>query len=74
MVAVEFTAPDGSPDAATAVKAHAAAAEQGLLLLTCGPFGNVVRMIPPLVVTEEQVDDALGMWTSAVDAASDAQA
>jgi hypothetical protein len=27
-------------------------------------------MIPPLVVTEEQVDDALGMWTTAVDAAT----
>ena len=66
MVAVEFTAPDGSPDTATAVKAHAAAAEQGLLLLTCGPFGNVVRFIPPLITTAEQVDEGLALWTKAL--------
>jgi 4-aminobutyrate aminotransferase len=66
MVAVEFTAPDGSPDTATAVKAHAAAAEQGLLLLTCGPFGNVVRFIPPLITTAEQVDEGLALWGKAL--------
>ncbi|MFC5950817.1 aspartate aminotransferase family protein [Pseudonocardia lutea] len=70
MVAVEFTAPDGSPDAATAVKAHAAAAEQGLLLLTCGPFGNVVRFIPPLIATAEQVDEALALWSKALTSAA----
>jgi 4-aminobutyrate aminotransferase len=74
MLGSEFVTADGQPDPATASRAQQKAAELGLLLLTCGPFGNVVRMIPPLVVTEEQVDDALGMWTSAVDAASDAQA
>ena len=66
MVGIEFTAPDGTPDAATAVRAHAAAAEQGLLLLTCGPFGNVVRMIPPLVVNAEQIDEGVALWTKAL--------
>jgi 4-aminobutyrate aminotransferase len=66
MVGNEFRTADGAPDAAGAAKAHAAAAERGLLLLTCGPFGNVVRMIPPLVVTEEQVQEALSIWESAV--------
>jgi 4-aminobutyrate aminotransferase len=66
MVAVEFTAPDGSPDTATAVKAHAAAAEQSLLLLTCGPFGNVVRFIPPLITTAEQVDEGVALWSKAL--------
>lgn len=66
MQASEFTTRDGEPDAAAATRAHNAAAERGLLLLTCGAYGNVVRMIPPLIVDEEQVDDALGIWSHAV--------
>ena len=66
MLGNEFTTPDGAPDGATAARAHAAAAEAGLLLLTCGPHGNVVRMIPPLIVTSEQVDAAVELWATAV--------
>ncbi|WP_141584208.1 aspartate aminotransferase family protein [Actinomadura sp. WMMA1423] len=66
MQASEFTTPDGEPDPAAAARAHAAAAERGLLLLTCGAFGNVVRMIPPLIVTGEQIDDGLALWAQAV--------
>jgi 4-aminobutyrate aminotransferase len=66
MVGNEFCTPDGAPDTAAATRAHAAAAEKGLLLLTCGPHGNVVRMIPPLIVTAEQVDEAVAVWADAV--------
>ncbi|WP_028936805.1 aspartate aminotransferase family protein [Pseudonocardia spinosispora] len=66
MVGNEFRTADGAPDTATATKAHAAAADRGLLLLTCGPYGNVVRMIPALVVNEGQIDDAIGLWADAV--------
>ncbi|RZT84087.1 4-aminobutyrate aminotransferase [Pseudonocardia sediminis] len=66
MVGVEFVTADGKPDGATAAKVHAAAAEQGLLLLTCGVYGNVVRMIPALIVTSEQVDEGLALWTKAL--------
>ena len=66
MVGIEFVDASGNPDGATAAKVHAAAAEQGLLLLTCGVSGNVVRMIPPLVVTGEQVDEGLALWTKAL--------
>lgn len=69
MLASEFTTADGAPDTAAAGRAHKAAAEAGLLLLTCGPYGNVVRMIPPLVVSAEQVDDGLALWRRAVDTA-----
>ncbi|NBE56731.1 aspartate aminotransferase family protein, partial [Streptomyces boluensis] len=50
MAGTEFTGADGEPDGATAGRVHAAAVERGLLLLTCGTQGQVVRMIPPLVV------------------------
>ncbi|MWA01843.1 aminotransferase class III-fold pyridoxal phosphate-dependent enzyme [Actinomadura sp. LD22] len=66
MQACEFSTPDGEPDPAAAQRAHAAAAERGLLLLTCGAFGNVVRMIPPLVVDASQIDDALALWSDAL--------
>lgn len=66
MVGNEFLTPDGAPDPAAATKAHAAAVERGLLLLTCGPFGNVVRMIPPLIVTAEQIDEGVQLWQEAV--------
>ncbi len=66
MLGSEFCTPDGEPDAATAVRAQQAAAGHGLLLLTCGVRGNVVRMIPALVVNAEQVDEALALWGKAV--------
>ncbi|SFM95168.1 4-aminobutyrate aminotransferase [Pseudonocardia ammonioxydans] len=69
MVGIEFVDAEGKPDGATAAKVHAAAAAQGLLLLTCGVYGNVVRMIPPLVVTAEQVDEGLALWAKTLDEA-----
>ncbi|HEY2763622.1 MAG TPA: aminotransferase class III-fold pyridoxal phosphate-dependent enzyme [Pseudonocardiaceae bacterium] len=66
MVASEFCHPDGSPDTATAQRAQQAAVHHGLLLLTCGAHGNIVRMIPALVVTAEQIDDAVVLWSRAV--------
>ncbi|MBN6034419.1 aspartate aminotransferase family protein [Amycolatopsis sp. 195334CR] len=67
LVGSEFTTADGEPDTVTAQAAQKAAAERGLLLLTCGAYMNVVRMIPPLVVTAEQIDEALGIWAEVVD-------
>jgi 4-aminobutyrate aminotransferase len=66
LVGTEFTTADGEPDPATAAAAQQAAAKSGLLLLTCGAYSNVVRMVPPLVVTAEQVDDALRIWGDVV--------
>jgi 4-aminobutyrate aminotransferase len=37
-----------------------------LLLLTCGPWGNTVRWIPPLVVTPAQVGEALATFKEAL--------
>ncbi len=69
MLGSEFITSDGAPDPEAASRAQQEAGQRGLLLLTCGPFGNVVRMIPPLVVTEAQVDEALEVWGAAVRAA-----
>jgi 4-aminobutyrate aminotransferase len=66
LVGSEFTKPDGEADPATAQAAQKTAAERGLLLLTCGAYMNVVRMVPPLVVDSEQIDEALRIWADVV--------
>jgi 4-aminobutyrate aminotransferase len=66
MVGVEFGKP-GAPDTAIAKALNKAAFERGLMLLTCGTYDNVIRWIPPLVVTEEQIEEALQIFASALD-------
>ncbi|MEU3764687.1 aminotransferase class III-fold pyridoxal phosphate-dependent enzyme [Amycolatopsis keratiniphila] len=66
LVGSEFTTPDGEPDTAKAQAAQKAASSNGLLLLTCGAYMNVVRMVPPLIVDSEQVDEALRIWGDVV--------
>ncbi len=69
MVGNEFTSADGQPDPVTAKRVQEIAAERGLLLLMCGAYSNVVRMIPPLVVDAAQVEEATMMWADSVRAA-----
>jgi 4-aminobutyrate aminotransferase len=66
MLGNEFRDADGRPDGATATAAQQEAARRGLLLLTCGAWGQVVRFIPALVVDEALVDEAVGIWQEAV--------
>jgi 4-aminobutyrate aminotransferase len=68
MQGIEFTAGDGTPDAATASAVQQATTAQGLLSLTCGPSGNVVRLIPALVVTAEEISTGLERFEAAVGA------
>ena len=68
MIGNEFRDADGKPDPVTATAAQQEAASRGLLLLTCGAWGQVVRFIPALVVSGEQVDEAASVWADAVDA------
>ncbi|MCE0486571.1 aspartate aminotransferase family protein [Ornithinimicrobium sediminis] len=67
MQGCEFRDAAGKPDPVGAKAAQQAAHEHGLLLLTCGAWGQVVRFIPALVVTEAQVDEALQTWERVVD-------
>jgi 4-aminobutyrate aminotransferase len=71
MVGNEFRDADGRPDPVTAAASQQEAARRGLLLLTCGAWGQVVRFIPPLVVDAAQVDEAVSIWTDAVAAVTD---
>jgi 4-aminobutyrate aminotransferase len=66
MVGAEFRTADRHPDKPTAKAVVAACGERGLLLLTCGPWDNTIRFIAPLIVTEKQINDALGIFAEAL--------
>ncbi len=66
MVGNEFRDNDGNPDGKSAGAAQQEAARRGLLLLTCGAWGQVVRFIPALVVNAEQIDEAASIWADSV--------
>ena len=68
MLGNEFRDADGKPDPAAATAAQQEAARRGLLLLTCGAWGQVVRFIPALVVNPDQIDEAAGIWAETVSA------
>jgi 4-aminobutyrate aminotransferase len=66
MVATEFTTPAGEPWGSRASAVAQAALERGLLLLTCGSHGQVVRWIPPLLVDGDQIDEAVAIFGDAL--------
>jgi 4-aminobutyrate aminotransferase/(S)-3-amino-2-methylpropionate transaminase len=66
MVAIELTTPgtlepDPAATAATAAFCHA----HGLVVLTCGTFGNVLRFLPPLVIGEDLLEEGLDILENA---------
>ncbi|WP_416429774.1 aspartate aminotransferase family protein [Paenarthrobacter nicotinovorans] len=66
MQGIEFTAGDGTPDSETAAAVQQATTSHGLLTLTCGPSGNVIRLIPALVVAEEEISAGLERFEAAL--------
>jgi 4-aminobutyrate aminotransferase len=66
MIGTEFTF-NGKPADKPIIKSVIQACEErGLLLLSCGTHDNVIRWIPPLIVTAEQVNDALNIFGKAL--------
>ncbi len=61
MVAIELRDAAGQPDAAAVQRIQQRALEQGLLLLSCGVYGNVIRFLYPLTIQEPLFDRALGI-------------
>jgi 4-aminobutyrate aminotransferase / (S)-3-amino-2-methylpropionate transaminase / 5-aminovalerate transaminase len=66
MVAVELTRPGTlEPDAATTAAVAKACHADGLVVLTCGTYGNVLRFLPPLVMPDHLLDEGLGVLEKA---------
>ncbi|KZE27304.1 4-aminobutyrate--2-oxoglutarate transaminase [Crenobacter luteus] len=66
MVAVEFNDAAGQPDANFAKKVQQHALNNGLLLLTCGTYGNVIRFLYPLTIADALFDEALAKLDAAL--------
>ena len=71
MIAFELVQP-GTKDAnAAAAKSIVAYCNQhGVVVLACGTYGNVIRLLPPLVITDEQLHDGLDVLAAGVRAAT----
>jgi 4-aminobutyrate aminotransferase/(S)-3-amino-2-methylpropionate transaminase len=64
MIAVEFVNPDNAePDAKLTSALAAAAHAAGVIVLTAGTFGNVVRFLPPLTISDELLTEGLDVLT-----------
>lgn len=59
MIGFEFVNADGSPNSSIVGDLRSRCIEDGLLLLACGTDKNVIRFIPPTIVTKEQIDEAI---------------
>jgi len=67
MIAIEFVDPEThEPDAATVSRLAAAAAQHGVLVLTAGTYGNVIRFLPPLVISDELLREAVAVLDTAL--------
>ncbi|WP_036555442.1 4-aminobutyrate--2-oxoglutarate transaminase [Nocardioides insulae] len=72
MLALEFCEPGTTrPAPLAAARVSAYCHRQGVLTLTCGTYGNVLRLLPPLVIDEELLDDALGVLEKGVATAAE---
>jgi 4-aminobutyrate aminotransferase/(S)-3-amino-2-methylpropionate transaminase len=68
MLAIELVEDPATkaPAADLATKVVEAAAERGLLLLKSGIYSNCIRVLVPLVISDAQLDEALGVWEDAL--------
>ena len=68
MLAIEFADPITLAPRADVAKAVAAACHaEGLLVLVCGTFGNVIRLLPPLVIGTQLLEDGLRVLSAAIE-------
>ena len=68
MVAVEFAKPDGTPDADFTKLVIQRAQAAGLLLLSCGVHGNVIRFLFPLTIEDAVFEEGMAILGKALEA------
>lgn len=70
MAGITLVNPDGSPAADKAKALSAYCLEQGLVILACGIYGNVIRVLAPFVITDEELERALGIMEKGIEKVS----
>lgn len=66
MVAIELVDATGEPDAALAGAVAKASIAQGVIVLTCGTYGNVIRFLPPLSIGDALLSEGLDVVAAAL--------
>ena len=66
MLAIEFVRPGTTARPGRRQGGRPRCHRQGVLVLICGTFGNVIRLLPPLVIDDDLLDDALAVIEDAV--------
>ena len=66
MVAAEFVGPAGEPNPQAVTNVIKSCLDNQILLITCGTYDQAIRIVPPLVVNEQQIDRFLEVFSSAV--------
>ncbi len=67
MVAIELVEPGTTtPNAAAAKAVVTYCQQQGVIALICGTDGNVLRFLPPLIISDEQLADGLAVVSAGV--------
>lgn len=66
MIGVEFVKNGNDPHPDAVARLKAACLKKGLMILDCGTHKNVIRFIPPLVTTMEQMDEALDIFEGSI--------
>jgi 4-aminobutyrate aminotransferase len=66
MIGLEFMDSAGLPDAERVDEIRSACLDRGLLLLACGTDHNVIRLIPPLTLSDAETEQALEILEAAV--------
>ena len=67
MLAIELVDPTtGDPDAALTGRVAAAAHAEGVIVLTCGTYGNVIRLLPPLAIGDDLLAEGLDVLLAAL--------
>lgn len=69
MIGVELVKPDRSPNGEAVKRVVQRAQELRTLLITAGEHDQVIRVIPPLIITQEQADAFLDVFAEALKAA-----
>lgn len=69
MLAIELVQAGSKEPNPELTKAVAAAClKEGVIILTCGTYGNVIRLLPPLVITDDLLADGLEVLAAAIKA------
>jgi 4-aminobutyrate aminotransferase len=69
MIGMELAQPDGNPASAACNKILQECLERGLIIINCGAERNIIRFIPPLTISNGELDQALGIFGEALAAA-----